>query len=721
METRKTHCRICHAMCAMEVDLEDGRPTRVRGDRSDPIHGGYTCIKGQQMIEQHEHPDRLRSSLKRAEDGSFSTISSERAMDEIAARTQEIIDDYGPRAVALYGGTGGLIPSGSGEVYRAWLKAIESPSYYSSMTIDQPAKFYIAPSRHGVWSAGVHDFTTADVCIVLGANPYASHYGGWRGGPIPYNPTEQLRQAKRRGTKLIVIDPRETQLARQAHLHLRVKPGEDAALLCGLLRVIFEEGLFDREFCAQYAEGLAELEEVVAAFTPDYVETRTGVSAPQVVEAARLFARGPRGSAGSGTGIDMGPKGNLCGHLILALNTVCARYRRAGEKLDDAEAMVFPSPRSVAQVIPPWDMVDPPIRSRIRGLRAVSNSGPDGYELPTSALSDEILTPGDGQVRALFCMGGNPVVAWPNQAKVRRALDSLDLFVTVDIKLSASAKLADYVIAPKLCLEREDVSYMMDAWSPAPYAHYARALVEPDFDVIEEWDFVAGLASRMGKSLRLPGGEIPPGASLTKLEFLKLVFPNPGIPLDQLRETEGGRVYPELRTEIRSPDEPSSARLQLSPAGMADEIRALREEIFSSAGGYGPEADAFSHRLICRRAKHAYNSSARDLPRLKPRERTNPAFMNPGDLEELGLGSGDLLEIESRIGRIVAVAEPSAELSPGVISMSHAWGDLPERDREVREIGASVSRLVDDERDIEGWVGMPLQSAIPVNVRPARS
>jgi anaerobic selenocysteine-containing dehydrogenase len=144
-------------------------------------------------------------------------------------------------------------------------------------------------------------------------------------------------------------------------------------------------------------------------------------------------------------------------------------------------------------------------------------------------------------------------------------------------------------------------------------------------------------------------------------------------------------------------------------------------EIFSSAGGYGQEAEAFTHRLICRRVKHAYNSSARDLPRLKPRERTNPAFMSPRDLEALGIRSGDLLEIESRIGRIVAVAEASSELSPGVISMSHAWGDLPEHDAKVREIGVCVSRLVDDEHDIEEWVGMPLQSAIPVNVRPART
>jgi anaerobic selenocysteine-containing dehydrogenase len=718
MQTRKTHCRICHAFCAMEVDLEAGRALRVRGDRADAVHGGYTCIKGQQMIEQHDHPDRLRSSLKRTEDGGFAPISSRDAMDEIASRTKQIIEDYGPRAVALYGGTNGLLVSGAGQVYRAWLEGIGSPSYYSSMTIDQPAKFFVAPSRHGIWTAGVHDFQTADVSLVIGANPLVSLYSGPRGGPIPYNPTEQIRQAKRRGLKLIAVDPRRTQFARQADLHLQVRPGEDATLLCGMLRVIFEEALYDREFCTEYANGLAELRAAVEAFTPDHVEKRTGVPAEQMVAAARLFGRGPRGAATSGTGIDMGPRGNLCAHLILALNTVCGRYRRAGDRLDDIEVL-YPSGRRMAQVVPPWAETKPPVSSRIRGLPCVWDPRTGFAELPTSTLADEILTPGDGKVRALFCAGGNPIVAWPNQAKVRRALEALDLFVTLDIKLSASARLADYVIAPKLGLERDDVAFMMDSWSPVPYAHYARALLEPDFDVIEEWELFTGLARRMGTPIKLPGGEVPLDRPVAKHELLKLAFAQPMVPLDELRATEGGRVYPELASVIEAPGGASSDRLQLAPPGIPEEMRELRDEVFTLAGGYGAEADAFSHRLICRRAKHAYNSSARDLSRSRARDKTNPAYMNPDDLDALGVESGNLVEIESRIGKVLAVVRASDEITPGVVSMSHAWGDLPEFDAQVREIGSCIGRLVDDESEIDRFAGMPLQSALPVNVRRA--
>jgi len=716
METKKTHCRVCHALCAMEVDIEEGRPVRVRGDRSDPVHGGYSCIKGQQMIEQHEHPERLRTSLKRNEAASFEPIASEQAIDEIAAQIEAIIRQYGPNSVALYTGTNGTLVSGGNQVYQAWLAAIGSSSFYTSMSIDQPAKFYVAPSRHGVWSAGLQDFQSADVSLLLGANPPVSLYSGPRGGVTPYNPIEQIRRAKQRGMKLIAIDPRKTRFAREADLHLQVKPGEDATLLCGMLRQILADQRYDHEFCDQYVEGLAELQQAVEPYTPAYVETRTLVPANLIVDAARLFAQGPKGAASSGTGADMGPRGNLVAHLILALNTICGRYRRAGDLLSDTEVL-FPSGRRVAEVIPPWADQEPPVRSRIRNLPGLwdPRMGPVA-ELPTSTLADEILTPGEGQVRALFCIGGNPIAAWPNQGKVRRALESLELFVSVDIKLSASAKLADYVIAPKLGLERDDVAYMMDLWSPLPYAHYARALIDADFDVIEEWQLFVGLARRLGTPMQLHGGTIPLDRPVTKHDILKLAFAQPAVPLDQLRECEGGKVYPELVSTIEAPTQLSSGKLQLAPVGITKEITKIYSETFTSGGGYGERSAAFSHRLICRREKHAYNSSVRDLTRSRKKGTTNPAYMNSEDMTSLGIKTGDLVKIESRTGQLFAIAEASDDISAGVVSMSHAWGDLPEYDDKVREIGSCIARLIDDEHEIDPFAGMPLQSALPVTI-----
>ena len=713
VETKRTFCRACHASCALEVDVEDGRVLAVRGDPADPVYGRFTCIKGRQLPEQHSHPDRLRSSLKRAASGSFEPIGSEQALDEIAERLSAIIERCGPRAVASYNGTRG---QHSRDVVRAWHHGIASPSYYTSSSIDQPAKFFVAPARHGLWAAGMHGFESADVVMMIGVNPLVSMYSGTDGGLSWVNPFKRLRDARRRGLKVICVDPRYTELARRSDLHLQIEPGEDPALLCGMLRVIFAEGLYDRDFCEEHADGFEALRDAVSDFTPELVERRTGVPAALMLEAARLFGRGPRGAVTSGTGTNMAPHPNLAEHLILALNTVCGRYNREGDVAPHPKILAPPAPRR-AQAIAPWGDFAGGVRSRVRGLGVLRASPLDAGQMPTAALADEILTPGEGQIRALITVGGNPVMAWPNQPKVRRALESLELFVSIDSNLSASARLADFVIAPKLCLERADVT-RSDGSFTAPYGNYTEVIVEPDFDVIEEWEFFWGLARRMETPIALRGGELPLDRKPTAHEVLQTTSAGARISVDELRAQDGGHVFDEIEVIVEPREDGHSARLQLAPDGIVEEIRAVLQDPARGDGGGGAAGGRYTHRLICRRLVHSYNSSGHELPGARAQGSTNPAFMSRADLTELGLASGDLIEIRSAHGAIPAVVEATDELGSGVISMAHAWGDLPERDDEVREIGSSTNRLVDDESDFDPLSGMARQSAIPVSVRP---
>ncbi len=702
LETKKSYCRFCHGYCAIEVDVDENRVVAIRGDSSNPMYGGYTCLKGRQLAEAHDHPERIRQPLRRRSDGSHEPIPLEQALDEIAAKIKQIIDEHGPRAVASYDGTYAFQESAALVVSRAWHEGIGSTSYYTSVTIDQPAKA-ISYSRHGIWEGGVHSFETADVVLVVGNNPLVSVYAPFGGIP-PFNPYKRLRDAKKRGLRVICVDPRRTDVARRADLHLQIRPGEDPTLLAGMLRVILNEELYDQAFCAAHVEGVDALREAVQDFTPEYVEQRTDVPAERMVEAARLFAQGPRGIATAGTGPDMAPHPNLSEHLVLCLNTLLGRYNREGDRVPNPGVVTAPVPRR-AQAIPAkpaWGHGPP---ARVRGLTQIFG------EMPAATLSDEILLPGEGQLRALFAIGGNPVGAWPDQLKTLRAMEALDLLVSLDNKMSATAKLADYVIPGKMCMERADVTLLTDTWYDGAYTQYTEAMVEPDFEVVEEWEFYWELARRLGSPIRLPGGELDLTEKPSKFDVLEKVTAGSRVPLREVRERAiGGHIFEEVQLTVAAPDPDADAKLQVGPPDLMDELREVRAEPLDADG-------EFTHRLISRRLYHVYNSSGRELKAVRARGTTNAAYMNPEDLKARGLSSGDLVEIESDHSKIVGVVEASDELKPGVISMAHSWGDAPSEDAKVREIGASTNRLVNNARDYDPITGMARQSAIPVKVR----
>jgi anaerobic selenocysteine-containing dehydrogenase len=705
MVTHRTFCRFCHAVCGIEVDVEDGRAVAVRGDRAHPISQGYLCEKGKALLEQHDAPERLRGARVRRADGTFAPIASEAAMDEVAARLGDLIGRDGAGAIAVYSGTHGLF-SAAKPLIIAWTRAIGTPWYFTPNTIDQPS-ISTAWARHGTWDAGVHRFADANVLLFAGNNPGVSAFSR-EGGPPYANAFKHLRDAKRRGVKLVVIDPRRTELARMADVHLQVTPGEDPTLLAGMVKVILDEGLYDRDFVAAHVAGLDELRAAVAEFSPAYVEARSGVPAERMLAAARLFAAGPRGTAMTCTGVNMAPRPDVTCHLVTALNSLCGRFNRAGDVVHNPGVLLPPRPR-FADVHAPRVLWGSGPRSRFRGL------GQFMGEMPINVFADEVLTPGPGQIKALVCVGGNPAVAFPNQRKVVAALRALELSVVLDVTMTATAELAHYVFGCKLSLEKPGTSRTAEPQLDVPFAQYTPVLVEPAFDVIEEWEFFWGLAHRMRTPLVLENGEpIDLDRKPTSDEYLERTHAGARIPLAEVRRHPGGRVFPAADTERVQPGRPERAalRMDVAPAAVVTQLRDIRREAFGTSGG-------FTHRLVSRRMMKVYNSTGAQLPSLRRRRPYNPAFMHPADLAALGIGAGDVVRIESAHDFILAIAEPATDLRPGVVSMAHAHGGVPERDGDARRIGANTGRLVDTERDFEPISGMSRQSAIPVRIIPA--
>jgi anaerobic selenocysteine-containing dehydrogenase len=708
----KSFCRFCHAVCGIEVDIEDGRAIGVRGDKDHPVSQGYLCVKGRALIEQHDHPDRLRRPRQRLADGSWRAIPSRQAMDEVAARLQALIARDGPSAVAVYSGTHGLFSAAKPSII-AWINGIGSHWYFTPNTIDQPSQ-QIGVARHGGWDAGGQRFADADVLMFLGNNPGVSAFSR-EGGPPYANAFMHLRDAKRRGMKLIAVDPRRTELARSADVHLQVKPGEDPTLLAGMVRVIVEEHLYDHTFVAAHVEGLETLRTAVAPYTRDYVEARTGVPAALMEQAARMFAGARRGTAMTCTGVNMAPRPDVTQHLTVALNSLCGRFRRAGDSVRNP-GVLKPPREFYAEVQPPQPIWGRGPRSRFRGL------GQFGVEMPINVFADEVLTPGAGQIKALICVGGNPVMAFPDQDRIIAALRALELSVVLDVKMNATARLAHYVFGCKLSLEKPGTSRTAEGQLDIPFAQYTPALLQPDFDVIEEWEFFWGLAHRMRTPLVFEDGrQLDIDRQPTSDEYLDFTHAGSRVPLDEVRKYPGGRVFePPEPVQVQPPRAArAAARMNLAPAAVIEQLVEIRAEPLSPSGGYGGD-DRFTHRLISRRTLELFNSTGDHLPRLRQRSLSSAAFMHPLDLQRLGVRAGEIVRIESDHACIDAVATASTDVPSGVISMAHARGGLPHGDSDEVD-RSSTNRLVSTERDFEPLSGIPRQSAIPVNVRALRN
>ncbi len=723
VETKKTFCRFCHVFCGMEVDIEAGRVVAVRGDRDNEVTRGYSCQKGRAEIERIYHPDRLLSAQKRDGYG-FSPLKRSQALDEVAQRLAEIVAEYGPNSVAVYTGCGGHRTSAGGPWFvRRWLDALGSNRMYTSFTIDSPS-LAVAGNRFfgGPLPVSLLDVDRAEVVMFVGTNPAASHQLN-----MPQSsPSARIANAQRRGMKLIVIDPRRSDAARHADIHLQVKPGEDATLLAAIVRVILERNLSDRSYVEKYLSGVEALRAAVDPFDLDYAARRSGVPSDLIERAAVMFATAKTGGAQSGTGLHMAIHHNLTTQLVMTINGLCGRYDRPGG-MNRNEG---PLGRKFGPDMQGARLAEPPM-SRIRNIPALNGLFGSYFEMPSNTITDEILTPGDGQIRALIVNGGNPALVYSDEAKTVEALKSLDLLVVLDLFRSATAEFADYIFAVKHPFERVDVSKLMDANYPFPFAQYTDALVEAPSETIEEWQVFWELAMRLGLPLRV--GKLPPDTLPTSDALLDALNQYARVPLDVLRKHPSGYALDEVKA--READDGTIERTTTAggvipnmighddkrmAAGHPDviaELAAVRAEPDVVGGGYAVGED-FGFRMITYRMKEVYCSQGQNLPSLASKRSYNPVLMHPEAMRELDLSEGDSVVVESGHGRVEGVVEGSESVGRGTIAFAFGWGN-PSDPRSMREKGSNVQRLIPADQRYDSVTGLALQSAIPVNVRAA--
>lgn len=695
-----SYCRICGALCGVRVTLDfSGRISTLRGDKQNPHSRGYACFKGVQTGEIYDSPDRLRYPLKRSANGSFERIPLRQALDEIAQRLREHLA-VAPQSVATFRGTANWMDGVAYNVLPGWMAAIGSPSFFSTMSIDQSAKSVTA-LRMGAWAGGRHEFENSDVFMLVGKNPLVSNWGAF--GGTPSNPMLSLKEAKARGMTLIIVDPRRTETALFADYFLQIKPGEDVTLAAGMLRVIFAHKAFDVKFCEDHVAGLDALMAAVEPFTPDYVRHRAGIEPEQLEAATLTFARGRRGSVNTGTGPDMADRSNLAEHLYDCINIVCGRFFRAGEEVSYQRLLAGRAPL-YAQVVPPTRPWEHGHKSRIR------DTGMFRGEMMTGILPDEILTPGECQIRALIIDGGNPANGFPDRQKTLKALQELDLLVCIDPFMSETATFAHYILPPLLPYERPDVPLGFPMPFTCAFAQYTPAVVEPpaDSELIDDWEVFYELAKRLGLTLTVDGVALDMAVRPSRDEMIALLSRHSEVPLEEVHEHPHGKVF-DLPPQIVQPAQsPPTGRFQVAPSDIVSELA----DVVAETDG---KAEDYPFRLISRRMREVMNTTFRNLPMVKRRTPYNPAYLNSEDIALLGVAPGDRLKIASDHGAITAVVAVDDDLRQGVVSMSHGWGVL---DPDEDTLEASTSDLVSTDRNVEIINAMPRMSAIPVKLAP---
>jgi anaerobic selenocysteine-containing dehydrogenase len=708
-------CRICCANCGVVMTIDDNQHkiVDIRGDKDNPMSQGYACFKGLQAEDMLHGPSRLLRPLKRQPDGSFVEISSQQAIDEIAAKLRTIIAERGPQAVGTFMGTHKV----TANLQLPFIQAIGSSQFYSTHTIDQSAKS-VSGGRQGSWAAGLQDFNQSEVLMFFGTNPLVSHTTMPVMSP---NPSRMLKDAKQRGLKLICIDPRQSETAHHADLFLQPLPGRDAAIAAALIHVILREGWEDKSFVAEHVgdDRLVNLMAAVAPFTPERVERCSDLQPGQIEAAAQLFAHDCKaGGAYAGTGTCMSAFSNLAQHLVDTINIICGRFRRTGDSaVVDMVSAKTPLYAEVRAASRGWESHP---GSRIRGV------GMLGFDRLASTLPEEMMTPGDGQIRAFITCGSNPVAALPDLASATAAFKTLDLLVVVDPFMTATAQLAHYVLPPRMMYERTDISFSIGltypgmAVFPMNWAQLIPAVLPPPpgSDLIEDSQFFWTLASRLGAQITYNGVALDMQTQPTTEELLTIRLRSASLSFADLkRDAEtapSGKIYEAPWAVVQPPRPGASARFDPMPTDVAAELSDLLHSSLVEAPGAGK---GFTHLLSTRRTNQVMNTLGNTLGDTLRRVPYNPAYLNPDDLEGLGFSPGDKVEIISEHGQVEAIAQPDKRLRAGVISMSHCWGGLPDRPGP----GINVNLLLSSRTGVQPINAMPRMSAVPVNIRRAGS
>ena len=694
-------CNLCEATCGLLLTIEGGRVTGVRGNPDDPLSRGHICPKGVAIGDIHADPDRLRRPVRRigrGADARWEEIGWGEALDLVADGIARTINEHGDDAFALYLGNPNAHSLGALTHGIAVAQSFRTRNKYSATSVDQLPHQLIGNLLYGhQLLLPVPDIDRTSYFLVFGANPMASNGSLMTVPDFP----GRLRELQARGGRMVVFDPRRTETARVADEHHFVRPGTDAWVLLAMLNTLFTEGLTSP---ASYVDGLDAVAEAVADFTPEAAERASGVPAEVVVRIARELAAADGAAAYGRMGVSTQEFGLVCQWAVQLLNLVTGNTDRVGGAM-----LTSPAIDAVGRGLLGRGHYDR-FRSRVR-------QAPEfGGELPVSVLREEIETPGEGQVRALLTIAGNPVLSTPDGAALDKALEGLDFCVAIDIYLNETTRHADVILPPTTLLERDHYDLPFHVLAVRDTARFTPAVFPKGRDQRHDWEIFRDLYTRVARRLERKAPlkrrlmtEARLRLSPTLMVGMLLRTGRSGVTISQLRKhPEGVDIGPLQAGLLPGRLFTKDKRIKALPALVADDLSRLRAQEL-------PTGDELL--LIGRRHQRDCNSWMHNTDRLTKGKPRHHLLMHPADLDARGLADGAVVTVTSRVGKVEVEVRATEDMMPGVVSLPHGYGHQREGVRlgiATGVAGVSINDLTDPERmDVSGNAAL---SGVPVTV-----
>ncbi len=708
-----TFCRICEAFCGLVATVKDGRVTEIAPDRDNPHSQGHVCVKGIRMAGVTHDPDRVTRPLKRVGGpGEFEPVSWDEALDAIAAQLKAIRAEHGDGAIASYLGNPTAFSTNAISGFGEFMASMGSYKLYGAGSQDSNARMVSNYIVHGApFPAALPDLANCDMLLIVGANPLVSN--GWMMcAPRMRHDFDAIAERGR----VVVVDPRLTETA-QRYEHLAIRPDGDAWLLLGMMRVIVDEGLVDREFIEADTIGWAELEPRIRAADLDEAAAQTGISADAIAALARDFATTKRAVIYVGLGLCRGKFGMLGGFLHSALNAITGRYGRPGGSRFGQQVLA-----RGANPLTGGSYGD--LRTRIGGVPAIAG------KMACALLPADIEEEGEGQVRALIISAGNPVVSGPGGARLAGALRKLELMVALDFYHNETNRNAHYILPTPSFLERAEWPFIAMGALLRPFIQYTDAVIPPVGESRDDYWIYSEITRRMGIDAPSPSPEKQAMAREGKL-------PDPVGLIDvALRKGPVGDLFGER------PEGWSRERLLEHPHGvliedLPDDAHLWRDRIAHEDGKLhlwheilGSEFERlFATRgaapakltLIGRRDIRSINSWMHNVDRLV-RSQQPTLLVHPQDAADHAIADGDLVRVWNDNGAIEIPAEISTDVMRGVVSYPHGWGHAAGWRRANETEGQNMNLLLGlGVESVEFVSGMTLIDCLPVSIARSNS
>ncbi len=675
-------CTLCEAMCGIEVATKGRQILSIKGDKDNPFSQGYSCPKASALKDLYDDPDRLKRPMKKVRleggESGWEEITWDEAFDLVANNLHSIQQAHGNNAVGVYLGNPNAHNMGSILFGPYFYRALKSHNRYSATSVDQLPHHIVSRRLFGhISQIPIPDIDHTQHFMIIGGNPLASN------GSIMTVPNvkKRLKAIQKRDGKVVVIDPKRSETADISCEHHFIRPGSDVLLLLAMLHVLFEKQLHKMDAILPYAEDIKEVENYVKDYSPQKVSEATGISASHITQLVTDFCDADSAVCYGRMGASVQAFGTLTQYLIMLFNMLTGN-------LDKRGGMMFTQP--AADVLPVSGKGSMGgFTSRVRGLPAFAG------EYPVACLAEEILTPGEGQIKAMVIGAGNPVVTTPNAEQLDKAFSELDFMVAVDFYVTETSRHADVILPPVTALERDHYDIVFHNFAVRNFATYSEAVVEIDEDQLTDWQIYLSLAERLdalnGKNTahyaalwdKQPKGVVddllkaglyggkPRSADEEAFAYSNSAAdesPVRGLSLETLKAHPHGIDLGPLQPSLPEALFHEDKKIHLDFDYFMSDLDRVNKHFFDV------QNQEKSMVLIGRRHLKTNNSWLHNSPRMVKGNNRCTLQLHPDDGKAHGIDHGDKVSVKSRVGQLTIEAEITDAIMPGVVSIPHGWG-----------------------------------------------